>query len=477
MSRIPSFLHFAAAMAIALPASAANVIHVPSKDAPTIQAGIELAQDGDTILVAPGMYHEAIDFLGKTITVESEAGAEKTIINATGLDTSVVTVASGEGEGTTLRGFTITGGAGMFGGGVLVLHADVSVQQCRIIDNHVSQHGGGMMIASWSIVLVEGCVFESNTAQSTGGAAAIMLPSADWHRFINCKFRNNAALNGGAVAIQQEGAALFSHCAFRENVAFGDEGDGAGGGIAKYADGRLHATSCLFEDNNAYGGGGVWTKTSNPPGPPSPDWPVIEDSIFRGNVAGQGGGLHAGHSGQVIALRCIFEWNTAIGYSWGGVFYPGFGGGLAATHNSAPHVYESHFRHNHAATGGGFQARSGRIEQTSFEFNAADEGGGAYLPNLAVLEIGTTQFCANSPDHLAGPGLWIDLGGNEYLDDCPDECPPADLNCDGIVDVLDLLILLDSWGECKECGDCPADFNGDCSVDVLDLLILLDNWG
>jgi hypothetical protein len=56
---------------------------------------------------------------------------------------------------------------------------------------------------------------------------------------------------------------------------------------------------------------------------------------------------------------------------------------------------------------------------------------------------------------------------------------PGDLNGDGVVDVLDLLILLDSWGACKDCspGACPADFNNDCNVDVLGLLFLLDNWG
>jgi hypothetical protein len=53
----------------------------------------------------------------------------------------------------------------------------------------------------------------------------------------------------------------------------------------------------------------------------------------------------------------------------------------------------------------------------------------------------------------------------------------GDLNGDGVVDVLDLLILLDSWGQCKDPGECPADLNGDGAVDVLDLLILLDNWG
>jgi subtilisin family serine protease len=55
--------------------------------------------------------------------------------------------------------------------------------------------------------------------------------------------------------------------------------------------------------------------------------------------------------------------------------------------------------------------------------------------------------------------------------------PIGDLNGDGAIDVLDLLILIDAWGECDVCGDCPADLNGDCAVDVSDMLILLDSWG
>ncbi|HRP64258.1 MAG TPA: hypothetical protein PK400_13240 [Phycisphaerales bacterium] len=55
-------------------------------------------------------------------------------------------------------------------------------------------------------------------------------------------------------------------------------------------------------------------------------------------------------------------------------------------------------------------------------------------------------------------------------------CAPIDLNCDGVVDVLDLLILLGAWGACGK-GDCAADLNADGVVDVLDLLILLGNWG
>lgn len=50
----------------------------------------------------------------------------------------------------------------------------------------------------------------------------------------------------------------------------------------------------------------------------------------------------------------------------------------------------------------------------------------------------------------------------------------GDLNNDGNVDGLDLLILLSAWGSCD---DCLADLNGDGAVDGLDLLMMLANWG
>jgi hypothetical protein len=59
------------------------------------------------------------------------------------------------------------------------------------------------------------------------------------------------------------------------------------------------------------------------------------------------------------------------------------------------------------------------------------------------------------------------------------KCTFADINCDGVVDVFDLLELLAAWGECDDCPKTPclADLDGNCAVDVMDLLILLGNWG
>lgn len=52
----------------------------------------------------------------------------------------------------------------------------------------------------------------------------------------------------------------------------------------------------------------------------------------------------------------------------------------------------------------------------------------------------------------------------------------GDIDGDGIVGTLDLLILLGAWGPCDDCDDCPGDIDFSCDVGVADLLLLLGNW-
>ncbi len=90
--------------------SKADNIEVPGEVA-TIQAGIDLAKDGDVVLVGPGEYNGRLNFKGKAITVKSSQGPlATTITGSAGMYTALVTFKNGEGENSILEGFRIEGG-------------------------------------------------------------------------------------------------------------------------------------------------------------------------------------------------------------------------------------------------------------------------------------------------------------------------------------------------------------------------------
>jgi len=53
---------------------------------------------------------------------------------------------------------------------------------------------------------------------------------------------------------------------------------------------------------------------------------------------------------------------------------------------------------------------------------------------------------------------------------------PGDLDGNGVVNALDLAILLGAWGPCANCDSCAADLNGDCDVGAPDIAALLSAW-
>ena len=88
-------------------AAEATIIYVSAGQ--SIQAAIEAATNGDEIVVAPGTYNEAINFLTRAVWLHSSGGPSVTTINGTG-HYHVVQCILGEGPDTILEGFTIRGG-------------------------------------------------------------------------------------------------------------------------------------------------------------------------------------------------------------------------------------------------------------------------------------------------------------------------------------------------------------------------------
>jgi len=143
-------------------ANAANR-YVPSQYS-TIQAAINACNNGDTVVVADGIYNgdgnRDIDFDGKAITVRSQNGPDNCIIDCQGTETEPhrgFYFHSGEGSNSVLDGVTImdayAGGSGSNsrGGGIYCSRASPRINNCILIQNRTGTNtqgggGGGLMI-------------------------------------------------------------------------------------------------------------------------------------------------------------------------------------------------------------------------------------------------------------------------------------------------------------------------------------------
>lgn len=197
---------------------ATNIIHVPIEQ-PTIQNAIDAAAEGDTVLVAPGLYQENINFNGKAILLKSAVGADGTIIdgNSSG---PVIAVMNGESNDTIIDGFTIKNGSGepnpyyTGGGGILIKNASPVIMNCDISYNNVEEEGGGIYCYQASPIITN-CTISNNSSNKGGG-----IWSSEANPIMtNCTFAaNNASAFGGAVG-GIFGAPVLTNCILWNNSA------------------------------------------------------------------------------------------------------------------------------------------------------------------------------------------------------------------------------------------------------------------
>jgi predicted outer membrane repeat protein len=237
-------------------AASAATLTVPAQY-PTIQAGITAAQPGDTVLIAGGTYsgkgNYNLDFGGKAITVASQNGAAKTILDVQYLGQGVL-FHSGETAAAKLQGLTIKSGfSGDGAGGVAITGSSPTVSGCVFVHNYSNDAGGGLSATKTANPTVTGCAFTSNYAVFDGGG--LFLEGSG--TVTGCTFTSNSTGSlGGGLALGEVTlvGAVVSSCIFSGNAA----SSGSGGGLfAGYeAEAVSVILSCVFVGNTAKNSGG-----------------------------------------------------------------------------------------------------------------------------------------------------------------------------------------------------------------------------
>ena len=196
-------------------------IRVPT-DQPTIQAGIDSAFDGDTVLVEDGTYtgdgNRDIT-INREIILKSENGPENTIIDCQG-DSLSNHRAFILDDNDKIDGFKIIGGYAENGGGIKSGGAAL-INNCVFEGNSAYANGGA--IYTWeSPVNVIKCKFISNTARWWGGG--ICFESCN-DTVDNCIFIGNKASRGSGVGIVD---CYYSNTLVRSSTFCGNLGEGIG---------------------------------------------------------------------------------------------------------------------------------------------------------------------------------------------------------------------------------------------------------
>jgi len=460
------------------------VYYVPG-DYATIQAAIDASLDGYEIVVAPGTYTGidgwVINPFGKVITIRATGSADETILDGQG-QRRVVMCGEGEGGGTVIEGFTITGGSAEYGAGIFCYASSPTFSNCVVVSNNAtdSEFGGGGLCCYTSSPSLSDCVIKANSAANDGGG--IFSGESSSPSLTNSTVCGNDPNQIVGSWSDNGGNAIAASCGplnvpadyatIQDAIDASFDGDeilvapgtymGVGdwvinpGGraIAIRATGTAAETILTGQGQRRVvlcsGGEGVDT--------------VIDGFTLRGGSADNGGGVFLYLSSPTLN-NCTISGNTATSTE--------YGGGGVYCNNSTPAMSNCTIVSNAAANDGGgiycFDSDP-TLSGCTIATNIADnEGGGMYNNGPSNPALTNTEVCGNAPDQMVG--TWVDNGGNTVAEECVSYCP--DISGDGSVDMDDLLIMLAAWGT----DDPAADLTGDGTVDMDDLLVLLGAWG
>jgi hypothetical protein len=282
--RIAGFVPISIMFAFATFAAAGTIIRVPANQS-TIQAGINAASNGDTVLVAPGTYAENINFNGKAITVASSNGASVTTI---AISSGVgVTFTHSETHSSVLKGFTIKGGTNTYG--IVIGYSSPTILNNVITGNHACD-GAGISV-TWASPVIKGNTIAGNFHDSCSGGGG-----------------------GAGIAVVGPGNTQIIG-----NVISGNDGGNgsSGGGITLFGAGSTFIVNNIIINNTIQtSGGGIGIEGC------CSDAIIVQNLIIGNTAPGLGGGIYsAGNSGAPAIVNNTIASNRSGAAGLGSAVY------------------------------------------------------------------------------------------------------------------------------------------------------------
>ncbi len=239
-----------------------------SGDVPTIQAGIDSAAVGDTVLVAPGTYGWTAQGTGNDygmifiqrgqngFVLRGEAGSAATILD--GEYRGRVMFVQGWND-IVIEGLTFRRGMapsfGNFVGGGVATHLSHDIYRDCVFRDNIASSGGGFWCGGVSSPLLVDCVFFNN--QAINGGAVYLINSSESPTFRSCRFTNNRASGGGGALYAAHNGFNLESCVIAANTA-----EGQGGAIHARDVWPSTVVSCTVAENTALEASGVFLNAS-----------------------------------------------------------------------------------------------------------------------------------------------------------------------------------------------------------------------
>ncbi len=234
----------------------------------TIQTAIDSSSDGDTVLVAAGIYEGGIVISNKAISLIGES-REGTKINQP-ISSPQISIVDCQAGTTRVENFIIKHGSSNNGGGIYSSGSTVEIDSVDFSYNSSSNNGAAINSIE-STVKVQNSTFSLNTSDNLGGA--IFVSPLTTCEIYNSSFDNNGALWGGAIATVGGGKLLVEGCNISFNTASGNNPNpnenyptfGGGGGIYQEWSDSLEIYDSEITNNTAAtgAGGGIAVYLSN----------------------------------------------------------------------------------------------------------------------------------------------------------------------------------------------------------------------